>query len=253
MTSRNFWIPFAKEGRAVSQRVFALPFAGGSSLAFRSFERLLQPDVELCAIELPGHGTRMNEGFETQMSTLIVRIAEGIQDRLELPFCLFGHSMGATIAYELGHYLQKKKGKSAQCLILSGMRAPFLSNPEPPMSALPDDRFIERLRSFGGTPPGLFEQPDLLKMFLEVSRADFRIFESYSPTVEPIDIPIHAFGGDADPYVQPDEVRAWSQMTTSQFEYSEFPGSHFFLFQFVEPIAEIMNQKLKSQSAWSRV
>ena len=48
-------------------RLFCLPYAGGSSLFYRDLGSYLKPGIELCAIDLAGHGMRMGEALNETM------------------------------------------------------------------------------------------------------------------------------------------------------------------------------------------
>lgn len=105
------------------------------------------------------------------------------------------------------------------------------------MHDLPEDRFLERLRRYNGTPGALLGNPELLRMFLPTLRADFAAVETYrydpSP---PLDAPLAAYGGTSDPDVSAESVAAWSQQTRADFRQRMFPGDHFFLLHDPAPV-----------------
>jgi surfactin synthase thioesterase subunit len=146
------------------------------------------------------------------------------------PYALFGHSMGALIAFEMSHQLASRGAPLPSLLVVSGHGAPSLPSTDRPVHARPDHEFIARLRELNATPPEILEMPDLLELMMPVLRADFRAAEMYVPANRPkLDIPIAAYGGLADPDVSRDQLLAWADETRARCMVRMFPGDHFFL------------------------
>ena len=69
----------------------------------------------------------------------------------------------------------------------------------------------------------------ILALFLPALRADFEILETYTCAERgPLDVPITAFRGLADPTVQRSEVASWREHTRADFALRQLPGGHFF-------------------------
>jgi surfactin synthase thioesterase subunit len=99
-----------------------------------------------------------------------------------------------------------------------------------PAHHLPREQFLEHLREMGGAPPEFFVEPELVELVLPMLRADFSVAETYTYTpAEPLDVPVRAFCGTADPHVSPAQTAAWGEQTTSRFGLTSVPGGHFFL------------------------
>ncbi|NJO48502.1 MAG: thioesterase [Leptolyngbyaceae cyanobacterium RM2_2_4] len=210
-------------------RLFCFPYAGGSSLNFRSWADHLPATVELCPIELPGRGPRMQEKPFTQLQPLIQAIAPALIPYLDKSFAFFGHSMGALVSFELAHLLRKDFGCSPSHLFVSGRRAPQLPDPDPPIHTLPDAEFIEELRRLNGTPEAVLQHDELMQLLLPTLRADFAVLETYRYTpAPPFDCPITAFGGLQDQDVGSEPLGAWREQTCADFSLHLFPGDHFF-------------------------
>ena len=105
--SENLWFPPA--GSVASHlgvRLFCLPHGGADGSVFRPWRSLVGPGIEVVPVQLPGRGNRMEEPAERSLVRLGKRLAGPIADRAgELPYVLFGHSVGALLAYELGRAL----------------------------------------------------------------------------------------------------------------------------------------------------
>ncbi|GBE93202.1 gramicidin dehydrogenase [Nostoc cycadae WK-1] len=69
-----------------------------------------------------------------------------------------------------------------------------------------------------------------MQLFQPILRADFAVLETYIYTPEPpLACPISVFGGLQDSEVSCDELQAWQEQTTTNFNLDMFPGDHFFL------------------------
>src|SRR5262249_23742176 len=90
-------------------RIFCLPYAGGASDLFREWRKALAPTIQVCPIELPGRGGRSEEEPHTDLTGLVEILGSELRSRLDRPFALFGHSMGAVIAFELARYLRRER------------------------------------------------------------------------------------------------------------------------------------------------
>lgn len=94
---------------------------------------------------------------------------------------------------------------------------------------LSDAELLARLRAYEGTPGELLANEEVLRFLLPTLRADFTLCETYRyEPAPPLPCPVTAFGGDADPEVSLDELRAWREQTTGPFTVRVFPGGHFY-------------------------
>jgi len=226
----NPWIVKSVVKNQPRVKLFCLPFAGGSSVAYRDWGRRLPESVDVIAIEIPGRGQRMMEPLITHLPELVEQIARHIQHELDRPFALFGHSMGATLAFELSHFLNRHYNAAPVGLFLSGRSAPHLNDREEPIHQLPEKAFWEKIKSFEGTPPEVLQHKELMELLLPIIRADFKMVETYQyENKPPLDIPITVFGGLEDVSTPREHLEAWQTYTTSSFTLRMFAGGHFFL------------------------
>ena len=93
-------------GRMPAFAFSASPTRGAAPRSIATGATRLAPDVELCAVQLPGRETRFKEPAATSMSGLVDQVVEGIGPLLDQPFALFGHSFGALVSFELCNQLQ---------------------------------------------------------------------------------------------------------------------------------------------------
>jgi medium-chain acyl-[acyl-carrier-protein] hydrolase len=210
--------------------LFCFPYAGGSSLGFRSWPDQLLPDVEVCIVQLPGRGPRIREAGFTELDPLVDAIGQALLPRMDRPFVFFGHSMGAMIGFELARYLRRQGRRLPRHLFVSGRRAPQIIDPSPHTYDLPEAEFIKELRRLNGTPTEVLEHADLMSLMMPILRTDFAVCQTYEyKPGPPLDCPISAYGGVQDPQVPKDYLEGWKEQTSALFTLKMFPGDHFFI------------------------
>jgi medium-chain acyl-[acyl-carrier-protein] hydrolase len=210
-------------------RLFCLPCAGGTAASFRDWPRHLPPDVEVCAFELPGRSRRLLEPAYATVDELVEALAEQMAPLGSSPFALFGHSMGALIAFELAK-ARVRRGEEEPCqLFVAASRAPQYPSRDRPVHGLPDSELIEHLRAVGGTPEEILRNTEMVALLLPAVRADFALCERYRLVPGPgLSCPIDALGGSGDPLVSRRELLGWQAQTTGEFRLRMYEGGHFF-------------------------
>lgn len=219
-------------------RVFCLPYAGGGTHAYAEWAAAAGPEVELCPVLLPGREERLDEPAISTMDEMVPALAVGLAPLLDMPFALFGHSMGGMIAFALARHLGERATGPAHLFLsaCSPRRTPDHSHKH----RLPDPELVEELRVMNGTPPEFFEHEELMELILPTMRADFTLSETYGVAEGVrLDIPITAFAGDKDDAAPPAQVEGWREHTTAPFSLHVMPGDHFFLNDFQPILVEI--------------
>ncbi|MBW4720367.1 alpha/beta fold hydrolase [Saccharothrix sp. SC076] len=202
--------------------------AGGGAGFFRAWPGSLAPEVGVCAVVLPGRETRLRETPLTTVADIVTPLADAVRAHADRPYALFGHSMGAVVAYEVARRLTTAPRPPLR-LFVSGRRAPHLPARRAPLHPLAHDEFLDAVAAMGGTPREVLDQQDLMRLFLPGLRADFAVNETYHPLPGPVlDCPVSALTGDADPEVSVPEMRRWAEVTTGPFRLRVFPGGHFY-------------------------
>lgn len=226
----NPWLSCPKSNPAASRRLFCFPYSGAAASIYYSWADVLPPFIEVCPVQLPGHGTRLREPLATRLEAQVQAVAAGLAPAFDRPFAFFGHSMGALLSFELARHLRRTGQPGPVHLFVSGHGAPHLPDRNPPMHQLPDDEFVAKLRELNGTPEEVLRHNELLQLLTPILRADFAVCETYVYRPEPpLPCPISAYGGLGDAYVSQEEMDAWRQQTTSRFSLRMFPGDHFYL------------------------
>ena len=224
------WVVGAKPNPDASLRLFCFPYAGGTAAIYRAWQSGLSSKVEVCPVQLPGRGRRLNEPAFTNVHALIQPLAQALLPYLGKQFAFFGHSMGATISYELARYLHREHNLMPRQLFVSGRRAPQIPKSQRVTYNLPEPEFLEALHDLKGTPREALEQPELMELLLPLLRADFELSETYTYLDGPLlDCPISIYGGNQDDDVTREHLEAWGELTTGTVSLQMFPGDHFFI------------------------
>ena len=222
------WAPRPEARR----RLFCFPFAGASAAVFRPWARSFPAEIEVCAVEYPGRGTRPDEELATDIGVLASRFGEELPGALlDKPFAVFGYSLGALVAYEWLRHQTGARQAPLLHLFVCARRAPHMPARLAPLHPLAEGDFVAAVQSrFAAIPDVLLGEPELLELFLAPLRADLRAVESYQHQEGPIlGCSLSAFGGKADPDVSEEELAAWSAHTRGAFSLHRLDAGHFFL------------------------
>ncbi len=230
MSDTSAWLLRPRMSSRARLRLFCLPHAGGGAQMFRGWAAHLPLDIDLCAVQLPGREKRLREPAYARLEPLVEEMARVLSAEIDLPFAIFGHSMGALLGFELARRVYSDLGRQPVRLFVAGHRAPQLPDPDPPIHELSDDEFIAELRRLNGTPPELFEYPELLQTVLPTLRADFTLCETYVfKSGPPLTCAVSAYGGFQDPEARQPSLEAWREQTVGEFRLHMIPGDHFFI------------------------
>jgi medium-chain acyl-[acyl-carrier-protein] hydrolase len=223
----DWLVGFSRRPQAPLQ-LLVCPFAGSGIAAFAGWPRWLGTLAELHVVLLPGRESRLREPPRERLSAVLPEVVAAAEAVLDRPFVVYGHSMGAVLAFELVRALERG-GRRPERLVVSGRRAPHL--PEKRLlHRLGDDALIEELRLFGGAPEMVLQDRDLMAAVLPAVRADLALSETYQlDGAGRVAAPITALGGSLDPAADAQEIAAWRERTDGDFHQAVLPGGHFFI------------------------
>jgi surfactin synthase thioesterase subunit len=211
--------------------LFCLPFAGAGIAVYAGWQRLLSPGIEVVGIHLPGREERLREPAFRDLDRLVDVLADVLSPCLDLPYAIYGHSLGAWIAFYLTRRLRESGLPTPAQLFVGAARAPHTASRRPPIYDYPLREFLEHVaQNYGEIPEPIRADREMMDIVVDLLRADMALFENarYRPG-DPLDIPISAFAGDRDNAVTVEEVAAWREQTRVRFSLDVLPGDHFFL------------------------
>lgn len=199
-------------------------------MVYARWKRQLPAWIELCPLELPGRGRRFAEELQTDLHVLADQLAGEIEERVDQPYALFGHSLGGLLTFELAHALRRRGLPAPQALFASAAAAPSRRESHLELAqAQTDAQLMERMRRLGGTPEAVFADEEMLRLTLPVLRADFLLCGRYRYYRRAqLGCPIHVFGGKGD-RLSVESLSAWQDETCAGFSLEMLDGDHFFI------------------------
>ena len=227
--------PFLRLGvrAAPRRRLFCLPYAGGGVAPYRLWFKSLPDDIEVLAAQLPGRESRMREQPLSSIAAMADALLPAMEAASDLPYAIFGHSMGALIAYELTIALEQRGGRPPSRLFVSARRPPNEPDLWSPIHSLPEPAFLSELQErYGAIPKPVLAERDLLDLLLPVVRADIRAVETYWPATAvatKVACPVTVYGGDLDTHPIPAQLPLWQRVAAQAVRVRTFPGDHFYL------------------------
>ena len=237
------WLRRFHESPAAVVRLMCFPHAGGSASYFFPLSKRLSPGIDVLGVQYPGRQDRYREPRIEDLGELADRVHEAVAEVTDLPVAFFGHSLGATLAFEV----TRRMARPPLVLFASARRAP--SRQRPPseyVHVLDDDGVVEEVLRLSGGENTMLADDELRALFLPTLRSDYRAVETYRP--DPPDAavacPIVAVTGDADPMTPVDIAALWRAHTTGDFTLKVFPGGHFYLEQHGDDLGRLIAETL---------
>ncbi|MFI5993952.1 thioesterase II family protein [Streptomyces sp. NPDC051362] len=240
-------------GPEAETQLVCFPHAGGAASAYHPLSTLLGPAVETLAVQYPGRQDRHNDPWIFEIPRLVDQVVADLE-RWMVPgkkLALFGHSMGAVLAFEAARRLERS-GRRLAGIFLSGRQAPTAPRPpqeNPTLYSMDDTAMIREMRLLSGTPHEVLDDPDLVRLVLPILRADYKMLAAYTYEVgSKLECPIVALTGDSDPWVEIPGVRRWEDETSGPFDLHVFPGGHFYLQDQLPHVVHIISQAVLASS-----
>lgn len=208
-----------------------LPFAGAGASFFHPWQAIVGDAVRVLPLQLPGRERLIDlephRDAYRAADDLLVQLRERLDGDTRL--VLFGHSLGAVLAYELAHRVVREPGVELVRLFVSGSPEPG-SGRDQRATGLTDDEFLARVSEFAGYTHEALEDPEMREMILPALRADVEMHENYVPsTSDPLPAPITAIRGEDDELVSYEGAAGWSKVSGLDFDHVEVPGGHMYL------------------------
>ncbi|WP_043263393.1 alpha/beta fold hydrolase [Streptomyces sp. CT34] len=236
----NRWIRRFRPAPEAPCGLVCFPHAGGSAAFYFPMARELSPQLDVLAVQYPGRQDRLSEPCLEDIHELADRATAALEPWTDRPLALFGHSMGATVAYEVARNLARA-GTPPLGLFASARRAPSRHR-DLAVHRRDDDGLVAALKELSGTDEQVLGDEELLRMVLPAVRADYKAVETYRHRAGPrLSCPVSVLVGDDDPVTTPEEADAWREHTTGRCELTVFPGGgHFYLNSRAEQVGKIV-------------
>ncbi|GAB7186265.1 hypothetical protein ATKI12_6096 [Kitasatospora sp. Ki12] len=203
--------------------------AGGSTAFFSGWQRALGERVNLVPVRIPGRdpaGGHCRQG----LPRLVAELERDLGPLLERPYLLYGHSMGALLAYRLTRRRAEHGRRLPERLLVGAYPAPHLPHPLRRATRLTDAELVSWLVDFGSLPAALRADTSWLSERIALVRAEIGLCagDSEGFTHRPLPCPVEVFAGRDDPLVSAADAAAWAEHADGGFALHPVPGGHFF-------------------------
>lgn len=220
-------------------RLFLLAHAGSGAAAFRAWRGLLPAEITAQAVTLPGRQSRRAEPLPTVWDELVDDLSDAVVAALDdRPYALFGHCLGAQLAYRLTVRLADA-GDPAPALVGTSGWAPrgFFRAPDD-YDDIPESAAADWVANLGAIPAEVTGDPDMLALVLPPVLADFRLAAQHTDDLAVVDSPLVSYGGREDPLMLvPDAMASWADRSRHYLGHNEYSGDHFFVTRHAEAVA----------------
>ncbi|RFS84324.1 thioesterase [Actinomadura spongiicola] len=212
-------------------RIHCFPAAGVDPRSLLEWQPLLGDAAQVTVVCLPGRWHRADEPPPASLTGAAETVAEEIATADDRPYLLFGHSMGAVLAFEAARRLSGRA--EFRHLVVSGSTAPRHNPSEYILWA--DGRhgrpFAEAAARFLGLPAEFGAAPEEVQdLLLADLRADVGLFAAYRyEEAPPLVVPLSVICGRDDPHVDLARVQDWRRESAVPAQIHWVEGDHFYL------------------------
>ncbi|WP_327136031.1 alpha/beta fold hydrolase (plasmid) [Streptomyces sp. NBC_01343] len=240
------WIRRFQPSPDAPHRLVCFPHAGGAATFWFPMAQALAPQVDVLAVQYPGRQDRRSEPCIEDIETLAAHAAEEVLAWSDRPVTLFGHSMGAMVAFETARRLEEL-GRPPAGLVVSGMRAPSRARGGSGRAGTAEtaEELVAGILRLQGTDAAVLDDPELVRMILPTIRSDYKAAESYRwRPGPPLRTPIAVLTGTEDPHVDAEQAAAWREHTAGPFSLTVFTGGHFFLNEHADDVRKVVTDHI---------
>lgn len=231
--------------------VLCFPFAGAGASVFRRCQEYPSELVRIVPVQLPGREELFGEPPYPSVEAAVGGLLPTVLEQLgtERTVALFGHSLGAVLAYETAHRLGQLDGLTVARLFVSGSPGPSTRR-QRRATGLTDDEFLDRVRDFAGYTHPALEHPELREMLLPTLRADVAMHEDYvAPAGKPLAAPVTSIRGAGDELVSAAQAAQWAAATSRGCSQVELPGNHMYLLDAPAELVRLFERVLSDPPA----
>lgn len=235
------WIKhFAARGNTPTGATVVFPHAGGAATGYRSLALALSGAADTFVMQYPQRAERREEPAAPTVHDLARGLFNAAPWHHVAPLRLFGHSMGAIVAFEFAR-IAEQHGVAVHRLWVSAAPAPSIVAALPQLPTTDADLLAD-LVDLGGTDPQLLDDEEFVELLMPPARGDYRALNRYAcgPDVR-IGADIHALGGRQDHRVDLTSLRQWKNHTAAAFNLSLYNGGHFYITEHIEAVAAQVN------------
>ena len=184
------------------------------------------------------------ESVKEAVTDIVSSIKGQIDDDTE--YAIWGHSMGALLAFETYYNLLEEGVKMPVHMFFSGRKAPQEEGVRTSFYLLPEEAFLQVVYKYGGNTRELMNRPELRELFLPIFRSDFKIAETYEyeQKNQKIVCSFTVVNGTDDDSIKKSDMNLWNEHADMGCEIVSVAGGHFFITENCADTVDIINRKL---------
>jgi medium-chain acyl-[acyl-carrier-protein] hydrolase len=225
--------------------LFCLPNAGGFASTYLTWGVALKPRVRIRPVSLPGRERLHHLAPCRDTDSIVEQILPAIAAELDQPYSIFGHSMGALVAYELTCALRDNGHREPARLFVSAYPPAHVPRRQAPVHDASEAVLLDVVRGFGGTSEDLLASREYVEFMMPMMRADLAVIETYRFTPRPpLTCPVLALAGEDDRIYPPDTLDGWRDLTVGRFDKRVFQGGHFYLHEHRKALLDYLRVEL---------
>ncbi len=213
---------------AEARNLLCLPYAGGTSTAFRSLAQALGPTWRVASVDPPGHGLGAPEAPLESVSDLCDVIDAQVDPACYADGYLLGYSLGGYVAHGLMARWEAEGRPRPRGVIMVAVNPPRRRHLHPVHSELNDDDLWTALDALGGLPDALRNDRLVFHLFKHIVRAGFRAYETAPEPQAAIETPVLAVGASRDEVAATTHLTEW-RAYCRRLRIDEVDGPHIFL------------------------
>lgn len=244
------------DNRQASVRIVGFPPAGSGPMFFQAWKSLLPDTYSLDAVNIPGREHRIGEPFATSIEPIVREVVDALAvltHEQPKPLVFFGHSFGASLAFEVCQALKQSAYMHMDApiaLCVSAHCGPMHRTPIGDVYNLGDAELVKELQRFEGLPPEVFNSEEYTKLALPIIRADLYI-DYHTPlrSTPVLDIPLLILIGQDDHVAPSESMEQWHKITTAQHKAYQFNGGHFYIRQYLQEVLAAVDRFVVEQQA----
>lgn len=216
--------------------MFCLPPAGSSCAIYASWKRLAvdtlsKAHITVIPVEYSGHGSKSDQPLIDNPQILASDIAQTIMTYRDVPYILFGHSVGGALLWTVIECLRAAGAAEQLTLIVVSSR------PEHQhlqhirgRHKLTDEALIHRLQGYNNFPNEILQNKAALRYFLRIIRNDFSLSDQLIDSqITKTTVPLVTFCGANDPDIPTQlMMQDWQQHTEKFLGCHILQGDHFY-------------------------
>ena len=230
-------------------KMFAFPHSGGFGYQYNFFRNYDYQNIsEVYTYDYPRH-LRKNDS-EPIEKTFSGRVDNAVSKLLEYDiesgeYVLFGHSLGALVAYEVGIKLQRDYKLPPAAVVMSSQNPPVCFNEV--KSWLKDMDIDSTLTKLGGMNADITNEREAMKFYKRLLYDDLAIIKTYEPTIPSKDEMLRnmlIFYADSDPVL---DTSLWSQWKRCALNCKTFlyRGNHFYIYSNAESVMKQIDENIR--------